>query len=176
DPDKARALMAEAGYADGFEFTMPSIPIFASRLEAVAGFLKDIGITMNIETVEPGTLARRSRTTDFPATNLVWRHLADPSLLETYYMGESAVFNPFKVAPSEKMAALLAEGLKSNEAEERAGAYKQAFEVLADEAYLIYISATPVLIGASDAMANNPTVAFRAGETSPYWRGLRLEN
>lgn len=175
NPEKARALLAEAGYADGFTFAMPSIPIFASRLEAVAGFLNDVGITMKIEPVEPGTLARRSRTTDFAATNLVWRHLADPSFLTTYYIGKNGIFNPFKVSPSEKLAGLSAKGLAAVEIDKRAPIYSEMFDTLSDESYLIYITATPLLVGSTDETANNPTVKFRAGESSPYWRGLRVK-
>lgn len=174
NPDKARELLAEAGYADGFTFTMPSIPVFSARLEAIAGFFQDVGITMNIDPIEPGTLARRSRTTDYAATNLVWRHLADPSLLTTYYIGESGIFNPFKVKPSDKLSKLVADGLAAKEIDQRAPIYSQVFEQLADESYLIYITATPLLVGTTDDVANNPTVNFRAGESSPYWRGLRM--
>ncbi len=86
DPAKARALLDEAGYEGGFEFTMPSIPIYQPRLEAMAGFFADVGITMHIGPVEPGTLARRSRTTDFPATNLVWGTVTDPKFLFARYI------------------------------------------------------------------------------------------
>lgn len=53
DPDRARELLAEAGYADGFEFevmfgTTPSL----SELEAVQGFLADVGITMKIRVIQ----------------------------------------------------------------------------------------------------------------------------
>src|SRR5690606_35712698 len=56
DLDKARELMAKSKFPNGFTFDMPSIPIFQSRVEALAGFFKEIGITMNIVPVEPGTL------------------------------------------------------------------------------------------------------------------------
>ncbi|MFT7592794.1 MAG: peptide/nickel transport system substrate-binding protein [Paracoccaceae bacterium] len=176
DPDKARALLAEAGYADGFTFTIPSIPIFASRLEAVAGFLKDVGITMNIQTIEPGTLARRSRTTDFPATNLVWNTFADPKFLTTYYIGENAVFNSFKIAPSPEMAALSDKGLSLVKPAERATVYHELFEHLVDDSTLIFLTTTPLLFGATDAVANNATTKFRPGTDTPYFRGIRVAN
>lgn len=176
DLDKARALMKEAGYEAGFEFTMPSIPIFASRLEAVAGFLKDINITMNIQTVEPGTLARRSRTTDFPATNLVWNNAIDPKFMTTYYVAEDAVFNPFKVKPDPALVALSAQGLSMTAEADRAPIYFDMLERLAEESYMIFITTTPILFGASDAVAGNATVRFRPGTDTPYFRGLRVDN
>jgi peptide/nickel transport system substrate-binding protein len=176
DLDKARALMKEAGFEDGFEFTIPSIPIFASRLEAVAGFFKEINITMNIQTVEPGTLARRSRTTDFPATNLVWNNAIDPKFMTTYYVGEDAVFNPFKIKPDPELMELSAQGLATADEAKRAPIYYKMFEKLADESYMIFITTTPILFGASDAVANNPTIQYRPGTDTPYFRGMRVDN
>jgi len=173
DPEKARALLAEAGYADGFSFVMPSIPVFASRNEALAGFFKDVGITMSIEAIEPGTLARRSRTTDFPATNLLWRQLTDLSFLTLLYLGEDAAYNPFKVPPMDRLNELSELGLQSTDTSVRALIYKEMFEILADEAFLIYITSGQLVVGATEAAAKNPTMKFRAGESSPYWRGLR---
>lgn len=176
DLEKARALMKEAGFEDGFEFTIPSIPIFASRLEAVAGFFKEINITMNIQTVEPGTLARRSRTTDFPATNLVWNNAIDPKFMTTYYVAEGAVFNPFKIKPDQVLMDLSAQGLATADEAKRAPVYNKMFRKLADESYMIFITTTPILFGASDAVANNPTIKYRPGTDTPYFRGLRIEN
>ena len=176
DLDKARALMAESGYPEGFEFTMPSIPIFASRLEAVAGFLKEIGITMNIQTVEPGTLARRSRTTDFPATNLVWNNAIDPKFITTYYVDENAVFNPFKIKPDPKLVELSEAGLATADETERAPIYHEMLNLLSDESYMIFITTTPILFGATDAVAANTSIRYRPGTDTPYFAGLRVSD
>lgn len=176
DLEKARALMAEAGYEDGFEFTIPSIPIFASRLEAIAGFLNEINIKMTIQTVEPGTLARRSRTTDFPATNLVWNNAIDPKFLSTYYVAEEAVFNPFKIKPDPDLVALSEKGLSMTSESDRAPVYHEMLQKLADESYMIFVTTTPILFGASDAIVANETVKFRPGTDTPYFRGLRVDN
>ena len=176
DPNKARALLKEAGYGNGFTFTMPSIPIFQSRLEALSGFLKDVGITMKIQLVEPGTLARRGRTTDFPATNFVWSTLGDPKLLWDRYISKEASYNPFKAAPNAELGKLAEEGLKSVEIDQRAPIYKKMADVLSDESYLIFVTSTPLLIGVSDKTASNASVKYRAGEDSIDIRGLRANN
>lgn len=58
DPDKALALMADAGYADGFEMDMAcpagAYTHFEEVCEAVTGYLAEIGITVNLEIMESG--------------------------------------------------------------------------------------------------------------------------
>lgn len=176
DLDKARALMARSNFPDGFTFDMPSIPIYQSRLEALAGFFREIGITMNIVPVEPGTLARRSRTTDFPATNLVWQTNTDPKFLALRYIYEDAAYNPFRTKPSESLLSLAREGLTSVDTEARAPIYRKMAAELAEEAFLIFVTNTPILIGVTDKTANNPTVVYRFGEDSINLRGLKAND
>jgi peptide/nickel transport system substrate-binding protein len=176
DVDKAKEYMAKSGYPDGFTFDMPSIPIYQSRLEALAGFFKEIGITMNIAPVEPGTLARRSRTTDFPATNLVWNTNTDPKFVALRYIYEDAAYNPFKVKPSEELLTLAKQGLESVETDVRGPIYQKMAAQLAEEAFLIFVANSPILIGASEKTDANPTVVYRYGEDSINLRGLKAND
>jgi peptide/nickel transport system substrate-binding protein len=173
DLKKAKDYMAKSGFPRGFTFDMPSIPIYKSRLEALAGFFKEIGITMNIVPQEPGTLARVSRTTNYPATNLVWATNADPKFVALRYIFEDAAYNPFKAKPSAELLALAKQGLESTDFKVRAPAYQKMADQLAKEAFLIFVSNTPILIGASKKTAENPTVVYRYGEDSINLRGLR---
>ena len=171
--EKAKELMAQSKFPGGFTFDMPSIPIYQSRLEALAGFFKEIGITMNIVPQEPGTLARVSRTTSYPATNLVWNTTTDPKFLALRYIYENAAYNPFKTKPSDTLLALAKEGLSSVETDVRAPVYKKMAAQLADEAFLIFVTNAPILIGVSEKTASNPTVVYRYGEDSINLRGLK---
>jgi peptide/nickel transport system substrate-binding protein len=58
DPDKARDLLAQAGYPDGFEMDMAcpagAYTHFEEVCEAVAGYLGDVGIKINLEIMESG--------------------------------------------------------------------------------------------------------------------------
>jgi peptide/nickel transport system substrate-binding protein len=58
DPDKARELLAQAGYPDGFSMDMacPSgaYTNFEQVCEAVQGYLADVGIDINLELMESG--------------------------------------------------------------------------------------------------------------------------
>ena len=48
DPDKARALLAEAGYANGFKFVMENVSADLNILQRVAQDLKQVGVEVEI--------------------------------------------------------------------------------------------------------------------------------
>ncbi len=56
DPDMARMLLADAGYADGFdmvaEVTVGSFPSDADIYEAMAGFLTEVGINVELRQID----------------------------------------------------------------------------------------------------------------------------
>lgn len=61
DPAKAKELLAEAGYADGFEMTIWTYTeqIYQEVATVVQSMLNEVGITASIETMEYSTMAAR---------------------------------------------------------------------------------------------------------------------
>ncbi|MCO6188528.1 ABC transporter substrate-binding protein [Rhizobium sp. L1K21] len=55
DPEKARSLLKEAGYEDGFEIIFPEIKPFAAFYPIITQQLADIGITATFESLPPGS-------------------------------------------------------------------------------------------------------------------------
>ena len=78
DLDKARALMAEAGYPDGFEVTLTCATNNSEGLEwttvaqKVAQDLAEIDITVNIETLETTLVYERMREGSMPFYVMFW--------------------------------------------------------------------------------------------------------
>jgi peptide/nickel transport system substrate-binding protein len=56
NPEKARKLLAEAGYPKGLKVTITamSVPTWPDEAEAIARYLRDIGIEVNIDLADPG--------------------------------------------------------------------------------------------------------------------------
>jgi peptide/nickel transport system substrate-binding protein len=73
-PEKAKALMAAAGYAKGFETTIHALPPGQAWVEAVASNLMEVGIRPKIEIYELGALLEK-----FKAKNL--RGLGFPGIV-----------------------------------------------------------------------------------------------
>ena len=61
DPDKAKALLDEAGYSDGLELTIvdptafTNVPELKAMMEAMAADLSEVGIDLKINIVDPGS-------------------------------------------------------------------------------------------------------------------------
>lgn len=55
DPEKAKSLLAEAGYADGFTTNIVTISGMSDMLTAIANMLDEVGIHCNIQQVDGAT-------------------------------------------------------------------------------------------------------------------------
>jgi peptide/nickel transport system substrate-binding protein len=56
DPDRARVLLKEAGYTQGHRITLKTVPVYAELGAFVAKQLEEIGMRVNVETVQRATL------------------------------------------------------------------------------------------------------------------------
>ncbi len=86
DPDKARELLAAAGYADGVE-----VPIMTNEhpewglpvVEGIMGYLSDVGITLKPEVMETGVLYDRIRNGNY--VSYIYSTGGDPHPVDYLY-------------------------------------------------------------------------------------------
>ena len=67
DPEAARALLAEAGYPDGFTLSMPEIASFSNFNPVVEQMLAAIGVTVDWVQIAPNTTITELRSGRYPA-------------------------------------------------------------------------------------------------------------
>ena len=137
DPEKAKKLLAEAGYPNGFDFTLNSP---AGRYlndkemaEAVAGDLRKIGIRANVKTHEWGTYM----------TNMMYAHNAAPAYILGW--GNTSFDADFTINPLmrtgmllsnvsiPKLDALIDQGISTMDKQKRLKIYSDAAKVIHDE-------------------------------------------
>ena len=138
DPDRARALLAEASLPDGFETTLEYA---ASEREdvvaAIAGQLAEIGVQATIQAVDPAVF---NQTWNDPATApmrfATWRPLFDPYTLLSLIVSDTGFLSRHANPAAQ---ALIDAG--ANEADEptRARIYRDLGQVLHDEPAAIYL-------------------------------------
>lgn len=70
DPERARELLADAGYPDGFDFTLlaGSSKIFGQAQEVMQAQLQEVGVNMSIDVREPTEVVTARRKGDFQAS------------------------------------------------------------------------------------------------------------
>ena len=136
DPERAKALLAEAGYPDGFEFELTTYrerPI----MEAVAADLAEVGVTAKINHVKLSALSKSRAEGQLEAFQNAWGFYATPDVgaISNYYLeGSNRNLNHDAEVQGWFKAAL-----ETVDQDERAALYEKALKKVADEAYLLPI-------------------------------------
>ncbi len=156
DPDKAKDLLAEAGWKDTdgdgildkdgvpFSFTIVTNQgneLRAKSAELIQNKLKNVGIKVNIRIVEwAAFLSEFIEPKDFEAVILAWNILQDPDLFDVWHSS--------KIGPNElnhisfanpEVDRLLEEGRRTLDRDERKEYYDRMQEILADEAPYVFL-------------------------------------
>ena len=137
DPEKAKELLAEAGYADGFTFTCYLAGDSRNRAATVIqANLQEIGVTMNSEMMESATFYERTGKGEHQAAITGWIANAEPDntyrpLFTTESMGDGGN-RAFYSNP--EVDALVDEASVSPDAEVVSAAHKRILEILVEDA------------------------------------------
>ncbi len=142
DPALAKKLLAEAGYANGFETVLSALPAQegASNLtevaETVAYQLGQIGIKVKIDTLEPATAFARYRSQEFKMYFYTWPEYPEPDrFLYTLFHSKARGYY-YKNPEADK---LLDEGRRTFNLEERRKVYESLHRLLAQDVPWVFL-------------------------------------
>lgn len=142
DPDKARDLLADAGYPDGFEVTWPDWGAYAPAvIAAITQNLSDVGITVVADTLPPDKLYGNTLQGKYA---MGWQPYDDnrPWDLIRYQLQPDSPWNPFHY--EDATVAELIEKIQASSGDEQLALYKQLNEYLVETAWSAPIAAAVV--------------------------------
>lgn len=159
DPERARQLLADAGYPDGFSFEFKSNnqPFRVQATEAIAGMLAEVGIQTTIIPLEgPTILDEFYYQKTVSAYFTPWGGRADPSQTLDNLFGPEGLNNPAKIT-SPELTALLDRAREATEVEERGELLRQASAQIMAEFRMIPLMFPGVTMAHSDKVIGYAT-------------------
>ncbi|EKV28944.1 periplasmic oligopeptide-binding protein OppA [Caenispirillum salinarum AK4] len=158
DLEKAKALLAEAGHEDGLDVTMDVEGPFKDTAEAIASLLSKAGIRAKVQVAESAILKDKWRSDEAPEDGQMWltswgNGSLDPvgifnPTLTTGGRGNSAHYsNP-------EVDALLEQAATEMDQEKRAALYRQAQEIVNEDAPWIFLWLPQDIYGVSKRLTN----------------------
>lgn len=162
DPEKAKELLAEAGYADGFTIDLYYTPQMFLKCEetclAVAGYLEDIGLTVNVNEVEYNALrAQLINGQDAHAVKglFAWNWGSKPQTPDGHLAGAIETGGITSYYTNSEVDALIAE-LRAVPEEERAAVAQELQELLYEDCPYIYLWQQVDIYGISEDLNWEP--------------------
>lgn len=149
NPEKAKELLTEAGYEDGFEFDLwylpvprPYIPQGKFIAQAIQSYLSDIGVTANLVTYDWSTYLDKTEHQEAPTYMLGWTgDNGDPDNFLYVLLDKTNSNNAYV---SEELHDILVEAQKTMDHEKRVELYNQAQEIIHEDApWVPLVHSTP---------------------------------
>lgn len=165
DIEKAKELMAEAGYANGFT---TDLVVWNDTLERVAsvvqGYLAQIGITANIKRIEATARAEAVANGEMPMYVGTWGCYQDPDLFLARLFGRAGLGgNNWSEHESDEFEALYAEGRSTVDEASRAETYGKVQDYLVETAPWC-----PLFVSEMFALANKDLQGVEINVEAPY--------
>ena len=132
DPDRARALLREAGYPDGFSTTLVTY-LLPSFNAAIQGYLRAVGIQLDIQQLQVGAVVQRVMAGEAPTNAGTWgsNSINDVSAVLPYFFGGGA--NDYARDPEVQKE--LAAGGSETDPVKRQAHYTAAIRRITEQAY-----------------------------------------
>ncbi|WP_164219579.1 ABC transporter substrate-binding protein [Virgibacillus sp. YIM 98842] len=163
DPEKAKELLAEAGYEDGLEidlWTMPVARPYMPDPETVAQIIQnnlaEIGITANIVREEWAPYLEKTMNGEHQMYMLGWSGTnGDPDyFLSSLLHGDNVGSSNREFYANDEVDELLNQAKLSVDQDERASFYQQAQELIADDAPMVPLVHSRPVLATTSAVQN----------------------
>lgn len=172
DPEKAKALLAEAGYPDGFSLELKTMDsaVYSKPTEVLQDQLRGIGIEADIAKMERGAyLADVYENAEYDITIMSWVYgLTDADAIYAIFHGEGG--DNFLRCNDPELNELLEKGRSSTDQKERAKIYKEVGQLINDECIMIPLYAYMVGVAANkDLKGVEPSAVARFDAFDYSW-------
>jgi len=155
DVEQARALMSEAGLPDGFSATLISDQR-ADRVaiaQIIANQLQEIGIELDIQTMEWGTYLELLNTGNYELFMSGWVTVngdADQGLFPLFHSTQHGSAGNRTFFANDEVDRLLSLGRASHDTATRLSAYHEAQAIIVEEAPWLFLNTSEVIFGIND--------------------------
>jgi peptide/nickel transport system substrate-binding protein len=147
DQARARALLAEAGFANGFELTILALSGNQDDLNdttTVQQMWAPLGVRLNIEQVDSATRTARYRARDYQMRTAAWTNdISDPSQITSYFAYSPNIDNLYSGWKDERVDQLYVESGRENDVARRTAMFREIQERYAAAAPILFLYETP---------------------------------
>ena len=155
DPERARALLAEAGYPNGFDTTIwtNDNPLRIQIAEIAQAFLADVGVNVEIQVLEWGAYLDGTAAGNHDMFILGWVTVtadADYGLYALFHSSQFGNAGNRTFWASDRLDELLDLGRSEADADTRMEIYAEAQEIIAEQAPWIFLNVTLEMNGWRD--------------------------
>lgn len=152
DPERARELLAEAGYPNGFDFRIMTTEGRAMQDNTLAvalqSYLGDVGINTEVLQLESGSwIENIVAGTAGPSFLVTWYNFGDADLALTWFITGSRYSHYWS---NEEFDALATAAKGTVDVEERERLYHRALEIMSEEVPIVPIWQPPMIYGVSN--------------------------
>lgn len=155
DPARAKQLLAEAGYPNGFSTAITNRSgRYVSDVEignAIGGFLEKVGIKTQVNVVEGGVYSRMATAQDMGPMHMVgWYSLGDADFNTVWFTdGSKRAF-----WKNDEYERLFVEARSTVDKEKRLKAYNRMMEIMHEENPAVFLFGVPSVYGKSKSLTS----------------------
>ena len=147
NPDKAKALLKEAGFEKGFDLSILSLAgksDDSTELAAVQQMFKAVGVNLSIQPMETTTRVAKFKAGEYQMRTALWTNdLNDPSQITSYFAYFPTVQSNFSGFRDMVLEELFLKSQSEVDPKKRAEQYRQIQEIYVEAAPLLFLLEVP---------------------------------